>query len=118
MHSLMKTPRACCSTMFCLSCRQRQLTNRCLRGFIGKEWAYVDDSILHLLRLAGFRRIAFRFDALQFLLVLLDPALQLRDVVAGVLVPAIEHVAHADERVTHGLEIFQETLVPGSRLVF
>lgn len=76
------------------------------------------DRIPNLFGLPGLRRIALRSNRLQLLLVRLDPLLQRRDVILGVSVPTIEHIPHADQRITHRLKILKYALVPGSRFVF
>lgn len=78
---------------------------------------YRDDGILDLLRFTRLRRIPLRFDVLQFLLIALDPPLQLRDIVFCILVPPIEHLTHADKAIAHRLQVFDETLIPRARLV-
>lgn len=79
---------------------------------------YSDNGILDLLRLTWLRLVALGLDTLQLLLITLDPALKLRDIVAGELVPPIKHLPHTDESVAHGLQVFNQTLIPRPRLVF
>lgn len=72
-----------------------------------EEDSYVNDSILNFLRLTRFRRITFRLDPLQLLLITLDPLLELRNIVLAKSISAVEHIPHTGETISHGLEIFK-----------
>lgn len=111
----MNTPRACCDTIDSLSCAVTISDTSCERE--GKP--YSDDRFLDLLHLSRLDRPLWSPpQTLQPVLVVLDPALQLRDVIPRVSIPSVEHIPHADQGVALALDVFQDAFVPRPGFIF
>lgn len=55
---------------------------------------------------------------MEFRFIVCDALFQLGNVVAGVLVPAVKHVAYTDQCVSLPLQVFENTFFPSSCFVF
>ena len=54
----------------------------------------------------------------QLVLVGLDPALELWDIIPRIAISSVKDISHADEGISLLLEILQDALIPRSRFIF
>ena len=52
------------------------------------------------------------------MLITLDPAFQVGDVILSIPIPAIEHIPHAHQRISLLLEILEHAFIPDTGFVF
>lgn len=81
---------------------------------------YRPNRLLQLLLLPRLHRRITRpiHQPRQFLLVTLDPAFQIGDIILGIAIPPIEHIPHSDQGIPLLLEILKHALVPHAGFVF
>jgi hypothetical protein len=87
------------------------------RAITGDE-GYLEDCIFDLLRFTRFNQLSRLVpNVLQLCLIVCYPPFQRGDVILGVLVAAVKHVAHTDKRIALALQIFEHALFPPECLI-